>query len=66
MKLSFRAELVEGHLAPCGRAGELEVNLGDVSIPSLGRGFEPVEATPDERLALKAAGYRFAVAGDEN
>jgi hypothetical protein len=30
-----------------------------------GRGFEPVEATPHERLALKAAGYRFAEAGDK-
>jgi hypothetical protein len=66
MKLSFGAELVEGHLAPCGRAGELEVKLGDVSIPPPGRGFELVEATPHERLALKAAGYRFAEAGDEN
>jgi hypothetical protein len=56
VKRSFGAELVEGHLAPCGRAGELEVKLGDVSIPPLGRGFDLVEAAPDERLALKAQG----------
>jgi hypothetical protein len=56
----------QGHLAPCGRAGELEVTLGDISIPPPGRGFELVQATPDERLALKAAGYRFVEAGDEN
>jgi hypothetical protein len=66
MKPSFGAELVEGHLPPCGRAGELEVKLGDISIPPPGRGFELVEATTDERLALKAAGYRFAEAGDES
>jgi hypothetical protein len=66
MKLNFGAELVGGHLAPCGRAGEAEVKLGDVSIPPLGRGFDLVEATPDERLALRATGYRFAGAGDEN
>jgi hypothetical protein len=66
MKLTSGAELVERRLAPCGRAGELEVKLGDVSIPPAGRGFDLVEATPDERLALKAAGYRFAEAGDEN
>ena len=47
-------------------AGELEVKLGDVSIPPPGRGFEPVEATPDDRSALKAAGYRFAEADDDN
>jgi hypothetical protein len=66
MKLSFGAKLVEGHLPPCGRARELEVKLGDVSIPPPGCGFDLVEATPDERLALNAAGYRFAEAGDEN
>jgi hypothetical protein len=66
MKLSFGAELVEGYLPPCGRAGELEAKLGDVSIPSPGCGFDLVEATPDERLALKAAGYRFAEASDKN
>jgi hypothetical protein len=65
MKLSSGAELVEGHLVPRGRAGEPEVKLGDVSIPSLGRGFDLAEATPHERLALKAAGYRFAEAGDK-
>lgn len=66
MKRSLGAELVGGHLAPCGRARELEIKLGDVSIPRLGRGFDLVEATPDERLALKAAGYRFAEASDKN
>jgi hypothetical protein len=66
MKLTSGAELVEGHLAPRGRAGEPELKLGDVSIPPPGLGFDLAEATPDERLALKAAGYRFAEAGDEN
>ena len=66
MKLSFRAELAERHLAPCGRAGEPEVKLGNVSIPPPGLGFHFAEAMPDERLALKAAGYRFAEASDEN
>jgi len=66
MKLNFGAELVEGHPALCRRAGELEVKLGDVSIPPPGCGFELVEATAHERLAIKAAGYRFAEAGDEN
>lgn len=66
MKLSLGTGIVEGHLAPCGRAGELEVKLGDISIPPPGREFELVEATTDERLALKVAGYRFADAGDEN
>jgi hypothetical protein len=66
MRLSFGSRIVEGQLAPCGQAGELGVKLGDVTIPPLGRGFELVEATPHERLALKAAGYRFAEVGDEN
>ena len=63
MKLSLGAELVEGHLAPCGRAGELEVKLVDISIPPPGRRYELVEATSHELLSLKAAGYRFAEAG---
>ncbi len=66
MKLSLGTGIGKGHLAPCGRAGELEVKLGDISIRPPGRGFELVEATTDERLALKAAGYRFAEAGDED
>jgi hypothetical protein len=66
MRPSFGSGIVTGHLVPRGRAGEFEVKLGEVSIPPPGRGFELVEATPDERLALKAAGYRFAEAGNEN
>ena len=66
MRLSFGSGIVGGHLAPHGQAGELEVKLGDTSIPPPGRGFESVDATTDERLALKAEGCRFAGAGDEN